>query len=244
MILAFVAAGKSTKSAAGKSLTMQPQPDPFIVPPCLEDIRVEYEDPDFIVINKPPKLLSLSGKHPLNKDSVHYRIVQQYPTATLIHRLDFGTSGLMLLALNKETNKQLCEQFAQRSVKKYYEAILDGQLADTQGEITFPLIKDVDGFPLQKICYDNGKPATSRYQVLNYNANTNTSHVQFEPITGRTHQLRLHSLAIGHPIIGCDLYDLADSYSKAERLMLHATSLSFFHPKSNENMHFYSPSPF
>ncbi len=223
---------------------MQPQSDPFIVPPCLEDIRVEYEDPDFIVINKPSKLLSLSGKHPLNKDSVHYRVVKQYPTATLIHRLDFGTSGLMLLALNKETNKLLCQQFAQRTVKKHYEAILDGRLAESKGEITFPLIKDVDGFPLQKICYENGKPATSSYQVLSYNPDNNTSHVLFEPLTGRTHQLRLHSMAIGHPIIGCDLYDLKDSFAKAERLMLHATSLMFTHPKSNEIMHFSSPCPF
>lgn len=223
---------------------MQPQPDPFIVPPCFEDIRVEYEDPDFIVINKPSKLLSLSGKHPLNKDSVHYRVVQQYPTATLIHRLDFGTSGLMLLALNKETNKLLCEQFAQRTVAKRYEAILDGRLAEITGEIKFPLIKDVDGFPLQKICYETGKPATSRYQVLSYNADNNTSHVQFEPVTGRTHQLRLHSMAIGHPIIGCDLYDLNESFAKADRLMLHATSLTFAHPKSNETMNFSSPSLF
>ena len=223
---------------------MQPQPDPFIVPPCLEDIQVEYEDPDFIVINKPTKLLSLSGKHPLNKDSVHFRIVQQYPTATLIHRLDFGTSGLMLLALNKETNKLLCEQFAQRTVTKNYEAILDGQLAELKGEITFPLIKDKNGFPLQKICYETGKPATSSYQVLSYDPKNNTSHVKFEPLTGRTHQLRLHSMAIGHPIIGCDLYDLKDSFAKADRLMLHATSLSFSHPKSNEIMSFSSPSLF
>ena len=223
---------------------MQPQSDPFIVPACLEDIQVEYEDPDFIVINKPSKLLSLSGKHPLNKDSVHHRIVQQFPTATLIHRLDFGTSGLMLLALNKDTNKQLCDQFAARCVKKEYQAILDGQLVKTQGEINFPLIKDADGFTLQKICYETGKPATSRYEVLSYNSDNNTSHVKFEPITGRTHQLRLHSMAIGHPIIGCDLYDLEDSYFKAERLMLHATYLSFSHPKSNEPLHFYSASPF
>ena len=223
---------------------MQPQPDPFIVPKCLEDIRVEYEDPDFIVINKPTKLLSLSGKHPLNKDSVHHRIVQQYPTATLIHRLDFGTSGLMLLALNKETNKLLCEQFAQRTVKKEYEAVLDGSLSESEGEITFPLIKDVDGFPLQKVCYETGKPAVSRYQVMRYDPITNTTLVRFEPITGRTHQLRLHSMAFGHPIIGCDLYDLDDSFNKAERLMLHATSLTFLHPKTNERLQFNSPSRF
>lgn len=219
---------------------MQPQPDDFIVPPCLEDIEIVFEDPDFIVINKPTKLLSLSGKNPLNKDSVHHRIVKQYPSATLIHRLDFGTSGLMLLALNKQTNKQLCEQFAQRTVAKRYEAILDGNLVEQRGEIDFPLIKDVDAFPLQKICQNTGKPALSRYQVLNYDAKSDTSHVEFEPVTGRTHQLRLHSMAIGHPIIGCDLYDLNDSYSKGQRLMLHSTSLTFSHPKSGKAMCFES----
>lgn len=223
---------------------MQPQPSEFIAPKCLDEITLVHQDPDFIVINKPTKLLSLSGKNPLNKDSVHWRIIQQFPTATLIHRLDFGTSGLMLLALNKETNKLLCQQFSQRTVNKQYHAILNGKLSQTTGIIDYPIIKDVDNFPLQKACLETGKSAQSNYQVLSYDPHNDCSLVEFTPITGRTHQLRLHSLILGHPILGCDLYDDQNSFFKADRLMLHATYLQFRHPVTNQQMTFKSPSRF
>jgi tRNA pseudouridine32 synthase/23S rRNA pseudouridine746 synthase len=266
---------------------MQPQADPFIVPKCLEQISIVYQDQHLLVINKPSGLLSLSGKHPLNKDSVHWRLVQDFPTATLIHRLDFGTSGLMLVALNKEINKQICEQFSQRTVTKYYEAILDGELLvekdlliqaplliqtlssvgdfeiaeqelegqgcvqsekhekyEKHGEINIPIIKDADNFPLQKVCHQTGKQAVSQYQIISYNQTNNTTKVLFKPITGRTHQLRIHSREIGHPIIGCDLYDADQSYFKADRLMLHASRLGFTHPVTNEEMAIKLPADF
>jgi tRNA pseudouridine32 synthase/23S rRNA pseudouridine746 synthase len=223
---------------------MQPQADPFIVPKCLEQISIVYQDQHLLVINKPSGLLSLSGKHPLNKDSVHWRLVQDFPTATLIHRLDFGTSGLMLVALNKDINKQICEQFSQRTVTKYYEAILDGKLLAKSGEINIPIIKDADNFPLQKVCYQTGKQAVSQYQIINYNQTNNTTKVLFKPITGRTHQLRIHSREIGHPIIGCDLYDADQSYFKAKRLMLHASRLGFTHPITNQEMDIKLPADF
>ena len=252
---------------------MQPQADPFIVPKCLEQISIVYQDQHLLVINKPSGLLSLSGKHPLNKDSVHWRLVQDFPTATLIHRLDFGTSGLMLVALNKDINKQICEQFSQRTVTKYYEAILDGELSvekdvliqtpssdggfeiaeqgaaqsekyERHGEINIPIIKDADNFPLQKVCHQTGKKAISQYQIISYNQTNNTTKVLFKPITGRTHQLRIHSREIGHPIIGCDLYDADQSYFKAERLMLHASRLVFTHPITDEEMDAKLPADF
>lgn len=223
---------------------MQPQPSEFIAPKCLEEITLVHQDPDFIVINKPTKLLSLSGKHPANKDSVHFRICQKFPTATLIHRLDFGTSGLMLLALNKATNALLCQQFSERTVTKKYQAILDGKVAKLTGIIDVPLAKDIDGFPLQKVCYETGKVAKSAYQVLAYDASNDTTLVEFVPLTGRTHQLRLHSLVLGHPIIGCDLYDKNDSFTKAPRLMLHATELAFCHPSLGDPLVFTAPRPF
>lgn len=223
---------------------MQPQADPFIVPKCLEMIEVIFEDEHLIVINKPTKLLSLSGKHPLNKDSVHHRICRDFPTATLIHRLDFGTSGLMLLALNKDINKLLCKQFSERTVVKHYEAVLDGEVTPLEGEIDIPIIKDVDGFPLQKVCYETGKTAKSQYNVIAYHSATNTSLVRFNPSTGRTHQLRLHALSFGFPIIGCDLYDKDQSFFKADRLMLHASLLQFSHPVSGERLTFTSKSCF
>ncbi|WP_299263566.1 pseudouridine synthase [uncultured Psychrosphaera sp.] len=223
---------------------MQPQADPFIVPKCLEQISIVYQDEYLLVINKPSGLLSLSGKHPLNKDSVHWRLVQDFPTATLIHRLDFGTSGLMLVALNKDINKQICEQFSNRSVQKEYQAILDGKLLAKSGEINIPIIKDADNFPLQKVCHQTGKKAISQYQIISYNQTNNTTKVLFKPITGRTHQLRIHSREIGHPIIGCDLYDADQSYFKAERLMLHASRLGFTHPITNEEMDAKLPADF
>ena len=225
---------------------MQPQADPFIVPKCEASIEVIYQDDNLLVINKPTKLLSLSGKHPLNKDSVHFRLAQDFPTCTLIHRLDFGTSGLMVLALNKVSNRQLCQQFSDRTVVKHYEAVLDGEVNGTMdnkaGEINIPIIKDLDAFPLQKVCYDSGKVAISPYVVLSTNTEDNTSLVRFMPSTGRTHQLRIHSREIGHPIIGCDLYDLHDSYFKADRLMLHASYLQFCHPETKALMKFHLPS--
>jgi tRNA pseudouridine32 synthase/23S rRNA pseudouridine746 synthase len=223
---------------------MQPQADPFIVPKCLEQISIVYQDQHLLVINKPSGLLSLSGKHPLNKDSVHWRLVQDFPTATLIHRLDFGTSGLMLVALNKDINKQICEQFSNRSVQKEYQAILDGKLLAKSGEINIPIIKDADNFPLQKVCHQTGKKAVSQYQIISYNQTNNTTKVLFKPITGRTHQLRIHSREIGHSIIGCDLYDAEQSYLKADRLMLHASRLGFTHPITNEEMDIKLPADF
>lgn len=217
---------------------MQPQADPFIVPKCDGHIGIVYQDEHLLIINKPTGLLSLSGKHPLNKDSVHFRLVQDFPTALMVHRLDFGTSGLMVIALNKNVNKLICEQFSNRSVEKEYQAILDGKLLQQSGEITIPIIKDLDNFPLQKVCHQTGKQATSAYQVLGYSPDGSSTKVLFKPITGRTHQLRIHSREIGHPIIGCDLYDLDQSYFKADRLMLHASRLVFTHPITDKKMDF------
>ncbi len=120
-----------------------------------------FQDDFLLLINKPSKLLSLSGKNPLNKDSVHYRIVQGFPTATLVHRLDFGTSGVMVLALNKEANGHLTKQFQQRTVAKRYRAILHGHLENDAGMIDYPIAKDSAMFPRSKICLESGKPAIS-----------------------------------------------------------------------------------
>ena len=216
----------------------------FIAPVCTEQIALLYQDNDILLINKPSGLLSLSGKNPLNKDSVHFRLVQDLPTATLLHRLDFGTSGIMLVALNKQVNGLLTKQFQDRTITKTYTAVLDGHLADNEGDIQLPIAKDVDHFPLMKICHELGKPAHSHYQVIertgiiNNNQNDRNNHdtrllttrVLFKPITGRTHQLRIHSQQIGHPILGCDLYHNEYSTQLAPRLLLHASTLSFTHP--------------
>ncbi|PMG77051.1 RNA pseudouridine synthase [Shewanella sp. 10N.286.51.B7] len=235
----------------------------FIAPPCAEQISILYQDEHLLLINKPSGLLSLSGKNPLNKDSVHYRLVQDFPTATLVHRLDFGTSGIMLVALNKTINGQLTKQFQDKTINKRYHAVLHGHLSDelqSLGAINAAIAKDLDNFPYMKICSDTGKQALTEFEVIeesfvNANANANVgasinvyanisvnvnaekseqkvpvTRVKFTPITGRTHQLRIHSQHIGHPILGCDLYRNAISETLASRLLLHASYLSFTHP--------------
>tara|TARA_B100000446_G_scaffold23402_1_gene19004 strand:- start:2047 stop:2709 length:663 start_codon:yes stop_codon:yes gene_type:complete len=220
---------------------MQPQADPFIAPVCHDDIEILHQDDSLLLINKPSGLLSLSGKHPLNKDSVHYRLVQDFPTATLLHRLDLGTSGIMLVALNKTVNGLLTKQFQERRIEKKYIAILHGDLDCDDGEINLPIAKGE--FPLQRICQAEGKPALSRFKVIERLSGGRTK-VEFTPLSGRTHQLRIHSSAIGHPILGCDLYATDEAFALADRLMLHATQLDFTHPVSGERFCGQCTSPF
>lgn len=218
--------------------------DTFIAPPCLGDVEVLFQDEYLLLISKPSALLSLSGKNPLNKDSVHFRLVKDFPSATLIHRLDFGTSGIMVVALSKQINGQLTKQFQQRAIGKSYKAVLHGLLEKDQGTVDLPIAKDALLFPRVKISVETGKHAVTRYQVENRDQTLNRTVVHFVPETGRTHQLRIHSQAIGHPILGCDLYGDDITERLADRLMLHAESLDFIHPVSGEKIHALSPCPF
>lgn len=218
--------------------------DSFVALPCHEEVAVLFADSHIMVIDKPSGLLSLSGKNPLNKDSVHFRLVQDYPSVTMVHRLDLGTSGLMVLALNKEVNAHLTKQFQARSVVKTYDAMLLGHLMDDEGVIDASIARAE--FPYMKVCRETGKKAQSHYRVLarlqNSSTGVKTTRVRFTPLTGRTHQLRVHSLAMGNPIVGCDLYKSivagVDSQSLANRLMLHARSLEFEHPVTGERLYF------
>lgn len=227
--------------------------DTFIVPPCHEQIEILYQDAHLVLINKPSGLLSLSGKNPQNLDSVHHRLVQLFPGCTLIHRLDFGTSGLMVIARNKAINAALCHQFSQRTVTKVYSALLCGHLAEDDGVIDAAIAKDPALFPLMSICAVNGKPARSRYQVVErfYRESEDgtslpVTRVQLIPETGRTHQLRIHCQQLGHPILGCDLYGglLLPGTERTPRLMLHASELHFMHPICQEPINACHPSPF
>lgn len=221
---------------------LQPNPDDFIAPPCTEEIKMIFQDEHILLINKPTKLLSLSGKNPANFDSVHYRLTKDFPAALMIHRLDLGTSGIMIIALNKEICAKLNRQFSERLVKKTYTALLAGHLAKDHGQIELPIAKGE--FPYQIICQQSGKPALTEYQRLGYEVFQHNgkdypvSRVTYRPLTGRTHQLRIHSQQFGHPIIGCDLYSSVDGSTTeaAERLMLHATTLEFNHPISGERI--------
>ena len=225
--------------------------DDFVAPVCDELVHILYQDDDILLINKPSGLLSLSGKNPLNWDSVHYRLVHGQAGATpafaeakLPHRLDFGTSGIMLVGLNAASAQHLNQQFQACTLQKRYLAMLEGWLTEDQGQISAPIAKDKQLFPRVKICQDTGKVAVSEYRVLQRFAQPQRTLVQFNPLTGRTHQLRIHSQNIGHPILGCDLYSSENSQQMAERLLLHASDLYFTHPSTGEPMHGQSLCPF
>lgn len=227
--------------------------DNFIAPPCHEQIETLYQDEHLVLINKPTGLLSLSGKNPQNLDSVHHRLVQEFPGCTLVHRLDFGTSGLMVIARNKAINAALCQQFSQRAVTKAYSALLCGHVSDNDGVIDAAIAKDPALFPLMSICAINGKPARSGYRVVERfyreredGALLPLTRVELTPETGRTHQLRIHCQQLGHPILGCDLYGglLLPGTEHTPRLMLHASELDFVHPVSGELIKSRNASPF
>jgi tRNA pseudouridine32 synthase/23S rRNA pseudouridine746 synthase len=225
--------------------------DDFVAPACTELLEFLYQDDDILIINKPSGLLSLSGRNPLNWDSVHYRLIHgqeglspSFPKAKLPHRLDFETSGIMLVGLNENSTRHLNKQFQARTIQKRYVAILEGWIADDRGQICAAIAKDNAHFPRVKICHSTGKAALSEYTVLERLDKPQRSSVRFTPRTGRTHQLRIHSQSIGHPILGCDLYSSADSERMADRLLLHASELYFEHPTSGEKLRRHCPCPF
>ena len=200
-----------------------------------EELSIIYEDDDLIVVNKPPEFLSVPGKE-IN-DSVYTRIKQQYPTATgplIVHRLDMSTSGILVLTKTKEANKILQSQFIKRTVKKRYVALLDGHLKEKSGVIQLPLRLDINDRPRQLVDFINGKKAETNWTLINHK--NGKTRVYFYPITGRTHQLRVHSAhkgGLNTPIIGDDLYG-----KKENRLHLHAEFIEFIHPSSREVINF------
>jgi tRNA pseudouridine32 synthase/23S rRNA pseudouridine746 synthase len=206
-----------------------------------EELIIIFEDDDLIVVNKPPEFLSVPGKE--ITDSVYTRIKQLYPTATgplIVHRLDMSTSGILVLAKTKEANKILQSQFIKRTVKKRYVALLNGHLTEKNGTIQLPLRLDIDDRPRQLVDFTNGKKAKTKWVTVDQN--NNQTRVHFYPITGRTHQLRVHAAhkgGLNMPIVGDDLYG-----TKQDRLYLHAEFIEFTHPTSKEKIHFTVPADF
>lgn len=198
-------------------------------------VEILYEDEYFLAINKPSELLSVPGINV--QDSVYIRMQLKYPSATgplIVHRLDMNTSGLMLVAKSKEVHKNLQGQFIKRKVQKTYVAVLEGILKETSGVIDLPLRVDLDDRPRQLVCYEYGKPAQTQWETIEVNENEKTTRVRFYPITGRTHQLRVHAahpLGLNTPILGDDMYG-----NKNTRLHLHAAKIVFKHPVTLEKM--------
>lgn len=198
-----------------------------------KDISVIYEDDSFAVIIKPNEFLSVPGKNIRN--SVYQQMKLKYPEATgplIVHRLDMATSGLMLIAKTEKSYKRLQKQFIKRKVQKRYVAILDGVVKDNEGVINLPLRVDLEDRPRQLVCHEHGKAARTIWKVVD--RKNNITRIHFFPVTGRTHQLRVHAahqLGLNTPIVGDDLYG-----TKADRLYLHAESITFYHPDTNEVM--------
>jgi len=210
--------------------------NPMLKNPALGKVLTTvYEDDSFVVINKPAEFLSVPGK--AISDSVYTRMLEKYPNATgplIVHRLDMSTSGLMVIAKTKEVHKQLQSQFINRTVKKRYVALLDGELQEEKGEISLPLRVDLDNRPRQVVCYEYGKNAQTIWKVIEKRDQKTLIH--FYPVTGRTHQLRMHAahkLGLNCPIVGDDLYGV-----KSNRLHLHAEYLQLAHPKTGKMMKF------
>lgn len=223
---------------------MQPQARPYIVPLCLEQIEILYRDEHMLLVGKPPWLLTVPGRLPENSDCVISRLQKDFPTATIVHRLDLDTSGLLMIPLCHAVHADLTRQFQRRAIHKRYEAVVYGIVEQDEGEIDFPLARDWFNKPLQKICAIEGKPALTRYRVLARDAANNRTRLALFPVTGRSHQLRIHLAEIGHPILGCDLYAHDEAFHMAKRLMLHATELKFTHPITGDAMHQICPVPF
>lgn len=216
----------------------------FVVPPCNDELRVVWRDNDLFVISKPSGLLSVPGRDPRNQDSASHRLMQKDPNIRVVHRLDMDTSGLMVFARNRDAQTQLNRQFSERSVYKEYIALVDGNVANSAGEVSLPLICDWPNRPRQMVCHVHGKPALTRWQRVPSPSTAIMTRMRLIPITGRSHQLRVHMAAIGHPILGCRFYGNESTQNRTERLCLHAHRLAFTHPITGNALEFEDASPF
>jgi len=196
------------------------------------------------VVNKPAGLLCVPGRGEEKQDCLIRRVQLEFPEALVVHRLDMATSGLLILARNQAAQASLSRQFQLRQVKKRYIAVVNGLLTQDSGEINLPLLADWPNRPLQKVDIDRGKSALTYFRVLYRNAHDNCSALELSPVTGRTHQLRVHMQSIGHPILGDRLYDDVDRASQFTRLYLHASELQITHPFSGECIDFCSAADF
>lgn len=211
-------------------------------PPLEPWLHILYQDEHIIVVNKPSGLLSVPGRLPQHRDSIMTRIQRDFPGAESVHRLDMATSGVMVVALTKAAERELKRQFREREPSKTYIAQVWGQLLPDEGLIDLPLICDWPNRPKQKVCFETGKAAQTEWEVLERDAVS--CRVQLKPITGRSHQLRVHMLAMGHPILGDNFYASPEAKALASRLLLHAERLTITHPVFGNSMTFKQPAEF
>ena len=211
--------------------------------------KLVYSDDALLVLDKPAGLLAVPGRGEDKQDCLSARVQQVYPEALVVHRLDMATSGLLVMARSPAAQRALNLGFEKRQVHKRYIAVVHGRLAppdpaDGWGLIDLPLILDWLNRPRSIVDHAAGKPSRTRWRVLAHDAGANATRVALEPITGRSHQLRVHLQALGHPILGDPLYAPPEAFAAAPRLLLHAERLALFHPVTDQAMAFESQVPF
>lgn len=219
-------------------------PPPLLVysPPPDEGLYPLYQDDDLLILSKPAGLLSVPGNKPELSDCLELRARLRFPSAQTVHRLDRATSGIVAMALNPSAHKDLSAQFEKRQTRKTYLALLNGKVAGDEGHVDQPLRTDWYNRPLQMVDRCLGREALTWWQVLE--RTENVTRILLNPVTGRSHQLRVHMQWLGHPIIGDDFYAPAEVRERAPRLLLHAEKLELVHPRSKERMIFTDKSPF
>lgn len=211
-------------------------------PPREPWVEIVFEDEHILAVNKPSGLLSVPGRAAEHYDSMWSRLMENYPDIQVVHRLDMDTSGLMVFAKHKHAERALKKQFQYRLTHKVYYARVWGNVEQQEGVLDFPLICDWPNRPRQKVCYQDGKPSKTLFQVVKREEKTTI--VRLLPVTGRSHQLRVHMQALGHPIVGDEFYAEQEAYEYSERLELHAAELSFYHPRSEWLRNIFVPCDF
>lgn len=209
-----------------------------VLPPAIGKIEYVYIDEYIIIVEKPANMLTVPGRSPEKQDCLINRVQKRFPGARIVHRLDFSTSGLIVIAQDPDSHRKLSRQFEKREIGKTYFAKVYAQPGETSGEVNLPLRCDWERRPLQIIDYELGKMAQTFWRVTE--RFENSCLVELIPATGRTHQLRVHMQAVGHPILGDELYAHKAAYSMADRLCLHANELTITHPAGNNRLIFSS----
>jgi len=209
----------------------------------ISQIPIIYQDEQVLLVDKPTRLLSVPGRAEDNKDCLITRLQQNgYPQARIVHRLDYETSGLLLLACDADSHRELSRQFQMREIDKTYQALCWGQPTEDSGSINLPLRYDPPNKPRHIVCHEYGKAALTHWRILQ--RYEKYCRVELKPITGRSHQLRVHMLSLGHPLLGDTLYAQGEALTAANRLCLHACELAFNQPQTGKRLHFSCTSPF
>jgi len=207
-----------------------------------DHFTVIYRDDRLLVLDKPSGLLSVPGRGPDLQDCLASRVQQAFPNALVVHRLDRDTSGLILMALDREAQREISRQFEQRQVHKAYECVVSGRPDQTTGLIDLPIARDYDHPPRYKIDSVHGRASQTRWHLIE--TTTTGSRLEIRPITGRSHQIRLHLATLGHPILGDPLYANQAAFAAADRLLLHARDLQLAHPDTGQTISWQSACPF